>query len=75
MMSSTVANTFLSKATGRRKANIALGSLTGSTALTNDVALGSGQVQWVPLLMAAQKSGIKYYFIEDESPTVLEQLP
>jgi sugar phosphate isomerase/epimerase len=51
------------------------GSLTGGTSLTNDVALGSGQVQWPALFRAAQKAGIKYYFIEDESPTVLQQLP
>ena len=24
---------------------------------------------------AAQKAGVKYYFIEDESPSVLKQLP
>ena len=46
-----------------------------STALTNDVTLGTGQVDWVPLLRTAEKLGVKYYFIEDESPTVTEQLP
>jgi sugar phosphate isomerase/epimerase len=52
-----------------------LGSLSGSTALTNDVALGTGQVNWPALFRAAQKVGVKYYFIEDESPTVVEQIP
>ena len=47
----------------------------GKTALTDDVALGTGQVDWPPLLRACQKVGIKYYFIEDESPTVVEQVP
>lgn len=28
-----------------------------------------------PLLRAAQKAGVKHYFIEDESPAVLEQVP
>ncbi len=46
-----------------------------STALTNDVTLGTGQVDWVPVLRTAEKLGVQYYFIEDESPTVTEQLP
>jgi sugar phosphate isomerase/epimerase len=37
--------------------------------------LGSGQVDWPALLQAAQKVGVKYYFIEDESPTVVQQIP
>lgn len=57
------------------KKGVPLGNLTGGTALTNDVALGTGQVNWPELFQAAQKIGIKYYFIEDESPTVLEQIP
>ncbi len=57
------------------KKGVPTGSLSGSTALTNDVALGTGQVQWPSLLRAAEKAGIKYYFIEDESPTVIKQLP
>ena len=51
------------------------GSLSGGTVLTNDVTLGTGQVQWPALLAAAQKAGVKYYFIEDESPSVLQQIP
>jgi sugar phosphate isomerase/epimerase len=54
---------------------VPLGTLSGSTDLKNDVALGSGQVNWPALLRAAQKVGVKYYFIEDESPTVVEQIP
>jgi sugar phosphate isomerase/epimerase len=57
------------------KKGVPLGSLTGSTDLTNDVALGSGQVDWPAMLHASQQIGVKYYFIEDESPTVLEQIP
>jgi sugar phosphate isomerase/epimerase len=51
------------------------GPNAGKTALTDDVALGSGQVVWPALLRACQKAGVKYYFIEDESPTVVEQVP
>jgi sugar phosphate isomerase/epimerase len=57
------------------KKGVATGSLSGSTELTNDVALGTGQVNWPALFQATQKAGVKYYFIEDESPTVLQQIP
>jgi sugar phosphate isomerase/epimerase len=57
------------------KKGVATGSLAGHTELTNDVALGTGQVNWPALLRAAQKVGVKYFFIEDESPTVVGQIP
>jgi sugar phosphate isomerase/epimerase len=57
------------------KKGVATGSLAGHTELTNDVALGTGQVNWPALLRAAQKVGVKYFFIEDESPTVVDQIP
>jgi sugar phosphate isomerase/epimerase len=51
------------------------GPLTGKTDVRNDVPLGTGQVDWPAVLAAAKKSGVKYYFIEDESPDVLTQIP
>lgn len=51
------------------------GDLSGHTDTKNDVTLGTGQVDMVGVLKAAQKAGVKWYFIEDESPTVLEQIP
>ena len=51
------------------------GNLSGGTDLTNDVVLGTGQADYPAILKACQEIGIKYYFIADESPTVLEQLP
>ena len=45
------------------------------TKLTDDVALGTGQVDWAPLLKKAQQLGVKCYFIEDESPSVVQQVP
>lgn len=51
------------------------GDLSGKTDVRNDVALGSGQVVFPTLLKTAQETGVKWYFIEDESPTVREQLP
>lgn len=51
------------------------GIYTGKAPLTDDVPLGTGQVNWPAVLKAAAKSGVKHYFIEDESPTVLEAIP
>jgi sugar phosphate isomerase/epimerase len=54
---------------------IATGKLTGSEDVRNDVALGTGQIDLPQVLRAAQEIGVKHYFIEDESPTVIEQIP
>jgi hypothetical protein len=32
-------------------------------------------MDWPAILKAAQRAGIKWYFIEDESPTSAEQIP
>ncbi len=52
-----------------------VGNLSGGTPTENDVALGSGQADYPAILKTAQEIGIKHYFIEDESPVVLEQIP
>ncbi len=52
-----------------------VGGFTGHAPLTDDVPLGTGQVPWPAVLKQAAKSGVKYYFIEDESPTVEAALP
>lgn len=57
------------------KKGVATGALTGHTDVKNDVALGTGQMNWPSIFSAAQKIGIKHYFIEDESPTSMEQIP
>jgi len=57
------------------KKGVSTGALTGHTDVSNDVPIGTGQVNWPAVLQAAQKAGIKHYFIEDESPTVSEQIP
>ncbi len=51
------------------------GSLTGGTDVKNDVALGAGQIDILAILKAAKKLGIKWYFIEDESPVSEQQIP
>jgi len=57
------------------KKGVATGALTGKTDVTNDVTLGTGQMNWPAIFKASQKVGVKYYFIEDESPTSVEQIP
>lgn len=51
------------------------GDFSGKSDVSNDVAVGTGQMDWPAILKAAKKSGVKWYFIEDESPTVVEQIP
>ena len=51
------------------------GNLSGGTPTTNDVALGTGSIDIPAILKAANQVGIKHYFIEDESPSYLKQIP
>ncbi len=51
------------------------GDFSGGTPLENDVTLGGGQADYPAILKTAQEVGVKHFFIEDESPTVLQQIP
>jgi sugar phosphate isomerase/epimerase len=51
------------------------GLLTGKSDVTNDVAVGSGKIDYAPIVRAAEKIGVKWYIIEDESPVSEEQIP
>lgn len=57
------------------KKGVPCNDLSGKTDVRNDVVLGTGQADWPSILKAAKKAGVKYYFIEDESPDVLKQIP
>lgn len=57
------------------KKGVKTGELTGKSDVSNDVALGTGQMDWPTILRTAKQVGVKYYFIEDESPTAAEQIP
>ncbi len=39
------------------------------------VPLGTGETDFAPILKAAQESGVKYYFIEDESKEAIKHIP
>lgn len=51
------------------------GGFNGQSDVTNNVVLGEGIIDWPGVFRAARKAGVKWYFIEDESPTVVEQIP
>ena len=57
------------------KKGVVTGELTGHTDVNNNVPLGTGQVDWKAFFQAAEKAGIQYHLIEDESDSVLQQLP
>jgi sugar phosphate isomerase/epimerase len=54
---------------------IPTGDLSGKTDVENDVTLGTGQMDWPAILATAEKVGVKYYFIEDESSSSEGQIP
>jgi sugar phosphate isomerase/epimerase len=51
------------------------GLATGSAAPIDNVAVGTGQINWPEVLRAARKDNVQYYFIEDETPTPLQCIP
>jgi len=51
------------------------GALTGHTDVANDAAIGAGLMDTPAILRAARKAGVKWYFIEDESPWSEKQIP
>ncbi len=48
---------------------------TGRAPQSDDVPLGTGQVNWPAVLKQAAAAGVKHYFIEDESAAPLEAVP
>jgi sugar phosphate isomerase/epimerase len=53
----------------------ATGFATGSAPVTDKVAVGTGQIDWPAVLGAAAQAGVEYYFIEDEGPQPLTDIP
>jgi sugar phosphate isomerase/epimerase len=51
------------------------GVFTGHAPATDDVAVGSGQVDWPAVFREAQAVGVAWYFIEDESDTPDKNIP
>ena len=51
------------------------GNQNGKADDESNVVLGQGDVNIAAIMKAAKKIGIKHYFIEDESPSSVEQIP
>jgi sugar phosphate isomerase/epimerase len=52
-----------------------VGLYTGHAPGTDDVPVGTGQVNWPSVLKAAKEVGVQWFFIEDESPAPLVDIP
>ena len=51
------------------------GTHTGGSPAMAKVAVGEGQINWKEVLGTAQKIGVKYYFLEDETMYPLRSIP
>lgn len=51
------------------------GFTTGHAPDTDNVAVGSGSIDWNAVLGTAEKVGAKYFIIEDETPDPLKNIP
>ncbi len=51
------------------------GLSSGSAAPIDNVAVGTGQIDWRSVLSTAEKIGVKHFFIEDETPSPLVCIP
>jgi sugar phosphate isomerase/epimerase len=45
------------------------------TAATDQTAVGNGEINWPAIIATAQKIGVKHYFLEDETPAPLQEIP
>lgn len=51
------------------------GDFSGSAPTEYDVQLGTGQIDFPAVLKAAHESNIEHFYIEDESPEVVDRVP
>jgi sugar phosphate isomerase/epimerase len=51
------------------------GFSNGRAPPADNVAVGTGQIDWPVVFVAARKSGVQYYFLEDETVTPLQCIP
>ena len=54
---------------------IARGSLSGGLPDDQQSVIGEGQVPWPSLMAAAEKDGFEEYYLEDETPDPLRNVP
>jgi sugar phosphate isomerase/epimerase len=51
------------------------GRQVGKAPKETSVAMGEGKLDWKAILPAAKQSGVRLYYIEDESPAAPDQMP
>jgi sugar phosphate isomerase/epimerase len=51
------------------------GVTTGQAPDEASVTLGTGAIDWQKVMTAAVKAGVKWYFVEDEHPDAVRQIP
>jgi sugar phosphate isomerase/epimerase len=57
------------------KPGLPRGSLSGGLPDEQKAVIGQGQVNWADLMAAAEKDGFEHYYIEDESPDPVANVP
>lgn len=57
------------------KAGIARGSFSGGLPAEQQAVIGQGQVNWSDVMKAAQKGGVEYYYLEDETTDPVNNVP
>ncbi len=57
------------------KPGVARGSLSGGLPAEQQAVIGQGQVNWAEVMEAAQKDGLEYYYLEDETPDPVKNVP
>ena len=57
------------------KPGVPRGSLTGGLPAEQQAVIGQGQVNWSALLAAAERDGLEYYYLEDETPDPVDNVP
>ena len=57
------------------KPGIARGSLSGGLPDEQQAAIGAGQVPWSDVMAAAERDGFEEYYIEDETPDPVHNVP
>ena len=57
------------------KPGLPRGSLSGGIPAEQKAVIGQGQVNWSDLMAAAERDGVEHYYIEDESPDPVANVP
>jgi sugar phosphate isomerase/epimerase len=57
------------------KPGVARGSLSGGLPDSLQAVIGRGQVNWPDVMKAAKASGVEYYYLEDETPDPVNNIP